>query len=43
VNPRLPDAVDHVVAKATATDKLTRYETAAAVRRDCWRLVQRLN
>ena len=40
VNPRLPDAVDHVVAKATATDKLTRYETAAAIRRDCWRLVQ---
>ncbi|MFC6863516.1 serine/threonine protein kinase [Halomicroarcula sp. GCM10025817] len=43
VNPRLPDAVDHVVAKATATDKLTRYETAAAVRRDCWRLVQSLD
>ncbi|MFC7018666.1 MULTISPECIES: protein kinase domain-containing protein [Haloarcula] len=43
VHPRLPDAVDHVVAKATATDKLTRYETAAAVRRDCWRLVQRLD
>nr|WP_276297286.1 hypothetical protein [Halomicroarcula sp. ZS-22-S1] len=42
VNPQLPDAVDHVVAKATATDKLTRYETAAAIRRDCWRLVQSL-
>ncbi|MBX0322695.1 serine/threonine protein kinase [Halomicroarcula sp. F13] len=42
VNPRLPDAVDDVVAKATAKDKLTRYETAAAVRRDCWRLVQTL-
>lgn len=43
VNPRLPDAVDAVVAKATATEKIARYETAAAVRRDCWRLVQRLD
>lgn len=43
VNPRLPDAVDDIVTKATAKDKLTRYETAAAVRRDCWRLVQTLS
>ncbi|WP_254272932.1 protein kinase domain-containing protein [Haloarcula marina] len=43
VNPRLPDGVDDIVAKATAKDKLRRYETAAAVRRDCWRLVQSLD
>ena len=40
--PRLPDAVDAIVRKATATRKLGRYETAAGVRRDCWRLLQSL-
>lgn len=43
VNPTLPDAVDDVIAKATATEKFHRYETAAAVRRDCWRLAQSLS
>lgn len=43
VTPQLPDAVDDIFAKATATDKLTRYETAAAVRRDCRRLVSSLS
>ncbi|WP_276273688.1 protein kinase domain-containing protein [Haloarcula litorea] len=42
VNPKLPSAVDDIVAKATAKEKLRRYETAAAVRRDCWRVVQSL-
>ncbi|QIO21507.1 serine/threonine protein kinase [Haloarcula sp. JP-L23] len=42
VDPCLPAAVDEIVTKATAKDKLRRYETAAAVRRDCWRLVQSL-
>ncbi|MFC6975288.1 hypothetical protein ACFQL1_12535 [Halomicroarcula sp. GCM10025709] len=38
--PRLPDAVDSIVEKATARRKLGRYETAAGVRRDCWRLLR---
>jgi len=41
-NPKLPDAVDDIVAKAMAKEKFHRYETAAAVRRDCWRLAQSL-
>ena len=40
VDPRLPSAVDEVVAKATAREKLRRYESVATLRRDLWRLTQ---
>ncbi|MFB6308122.1 MAG: hypothetical protein ABEH35_02230 [Haloarculaceae archaeon] len=40
IDASLPDGVDDVIAKATAKDKLARYETAAALRRDCWRLAR---
>ncbi|WP_324756318.1 protein kinase domain-containing protein [Haloarcula sp. GH36] len=40
--PQLPGGVDAIVRKATAGRKLSRYETAAEVRRDCWRLVRSL-
>lgn len=41
--PALPAAVDDVVAKATATQKLTRYETAQALYRDLARICERLD
>ena len=38
--PALPDAVDEVVAKATAKQKLTRYETAHGFHRDISRICE---
>ena len=38
--PALPEAVDDVVAKATATAKLTRYETAHAFHQDLCRICE---
>jgi len=40
VNTDLPGAIDDVIAKATATDKLTRYETAERFHRDVCRICE---
>jgi hypothetical protein len=37
-NPTIPDAFDEIIAKATAKQKLTRYETATQFHRDIRRL-----